>query len=598
MADKSVGELIAATSVTPTDLFVLEQNGTAKKLTGQILENWLVSFADGHGGIQSIVKKSTSGLVDTYRITLSDTTTFDFLVTNGRDVRSITKTGTSGLVDTYTIRYNDSTSDTLTVTNGAKGDKGDNQYVWIKYASQKPTASSHSFGDVADNWIGIYSGASKTAPTDWTQYEWFQIKGEKGDAGDPARLNSSAVEYQVSNSGTIIPSGTWSASVPVVAQGKYLWTRITQNFNTGNPVISYSVSRMGLDGSGSVSSVANISPDVNGNVPLTAADLNALSNTGGDLTGELRMNGQPISGLNPPTSDTQAANMGFVNQQVKKAAPRNLLDNSDFTNPVNQRGKKSYSEKGYYLDRWLCNNTRTTVTINDGYINIAASSEGNGYLRQTLPKDLDGIYTLAICARGTGQGQIYSSRDTKANDKLVFTTTSDWAVYTLVVDTSDTEYVPNQVSIAAVKSENIDVKWIALYEGEYTAETLPKYQPKGYAAELAECQRYYYRITASWKWITMGICISETQAMFTFKFPQPMRAYPTPNTPDPSLILVRCGTGSTQTPTALAWEHASDFYDIFQLEATVSGAGRGDVAGLYFDDEGVIEFSADFPGGL
>ena len=54
MADKSVGELIAAQSVTPTDLFVLEQNGTAKKLTGQILENWLVSFADGHGGIHSI----------------------------------------------------------------------------------------------------------------------------------------------------------------------------------------------------------------------------------------------------------------------------------------------------------------------------------------------------------------------------------------------------------------------------------------------------------------------------------------------------------------------------------------------------------------
>ena len=41
MADKSVGELISAQSVTPTDLFVLEQNGTAKKLTGQILLNWL-----------------------------------------------------------------------------------------------------------------------------------------------------------------------------------------------------------------------------------------------------------------------------------------------------------------------------------------------------------------------------------------------------------------------------------------------------------------------------------------------------------------------------------------------------------------------------
>lgn len=316
MADKAISELIAANQVTPTDLFVLEQSGTAKKLTGQILENWLVSFADGHGGIQSIVKKSTSGLVDTYRITLADTTTFDFLVTNGRSVRSITKTGTSGLVDTYTILFNDNTTDTITVTNGAKGDKGDNQYVWIKYASQKPTASSHSMGDVADNWIGIYSGASATAPTDWTQYEWFQIKGEKGDIGEAARLMSSAVEYQVSDSGTIIPSGAWSASVPVVAQGKYLWTRTTNNFNTGSSVVSYSVSRMGLDGSGSVSSVADISPDENGNVPLTASDVGALPNTGGDMTGAINMNGQKITGLNVPVANDEVANKGYVDTKL------------------------------------------------------------------------------------------------------------------------------------------------------------------------------------------------------------------------------------------------------------------------------------------
>lgn len=335
MADKSVGELVAAKSVTPTDLFVLEQNGTAKKLTGQILENWLVSFADGHGGIQSIVKKSTSGLVDTYRITFADTTTFDFLVTNGRDVRSITKTGTNGLVDTYTIRYNDNTTDTITVTNGAKGDKGDSQFVWIKYASQKPTATSHSFGDVADNWIGVYSGESATAPTDWTQYEWFQIKGEKGDTGKPAKLTSSTVEYQVSDSGTIIPSGAWSASVPVVAQGKYLWTRTTNTFNTGSPVVSYSVSRMGLDGSGSVSSVADISPDENGNVPLTAEDIGALPNTGGDVTGAINMNGQKIKGLNAPTEDDEPATKGYVD--AKKLSVELLWEIDSLTSPFKEK---------------------------------------------------------------------------------------------------------------------------------------------------------------------------------------------------------------------------------------------------------------------
>jgi hypothetical protein len=318
MADKSVGELIAAQSVTPTDLFVLEQNGTAKKLTGQILENWLVSFADGHGGIQSIAKLSTSGLADTYRITLADTTTFDFVVTNGRGVSSLRKTGTSGLVDTYTFTYNDGTTGTFTVTNGEKGDKGDNTYVWIKYASQQPTATSHSFGDVPDAWIGIYFGSLASAPTDWQQYKWYNIKGNVGDTGAAATLVSSSITYQVGDSGTVIPSGSWTGSVPSVTPGKYLWTRQMLQFNTGSPITSYSVSRFGIDGAGSVSTVAGVAPDANGNVPLTAASVKALSENGGNLYGGINMNGQTISGLNPPTESTQPATKGWVESRTQE----------------------------------------------------------------------------------------------------------------------------------------------------------------------------------------------------------------------------------------------------------------------------------------
>ena len=60
MANRQISDLSAANAVQAADLFVLEQDGTAKKLTGQILENWLLSFADGHGGIQSITW-TTSG---------------------------------------------------------------------------------------------------------------------------------------------------------------------------------------------------------------------------------------------------------------------------------------------------------------------------------------------------------------------------------------------------------------------------------------------------------------------------------------------------------------------------------------------------------
>lgn len=74
--------------------------------------------------ISNIEKKSTSGLTDTYEITLTDGTKKSFNVSNGKGIKSIAKTSTSGLVDTYTTTYNDGTTTTFTVKNGEKGDTG------------------------------------------------------------------------------------------------------------------------------------------------------------------------------------------------------------------------------------------------------------------------------------------------------------------------------------------------------------------------------------------------------------------------------------------------------------------------------------------
>ena len=317
MADRAVGELPPASSLKVNDKLVLEQDGAAKSLTGQVLLDFLTAAADGHGGIKTwaiisgpgalefklrlvlaqtdaiidvpmtngrgitgIRKSRTSGLKDYYTISYNDNTTSELTVTNGKGIKSITKVKTQDLIDTYQIAYNDGTSLQYTVTNGAKGDKGDNTYTWIKFAARDPKDPPHSMGDIPDRWVGFYWGSRSSAPTEWSAYHWYEIKGEKGDTGEPARLESWKTEYQVSSSGTVQPSGPWQEAPPQVPKGRYLWTRTTQVYNSGSPVISYGVSYMGLDGLDGLGTVSNIngktaSPD--GRIDLEAADIGACT---------------------------------------------------------------------------------------------------------------------------------------------------------------------------------------------------------------------------------------------------------------------------------------------------------------------------------
>ena len=82
-------------------------------------------------------------------------------------------------------------------------------------------------------------------------------------------------------------------------------------------------------GTGAVSTVAGISPDPDGNVPLTAADVKALPITGGTMEGPVNMNGQKLSGLNAPTVDDEAATKGYVD--TNKVDKANVVNNFSTT---------------------------------------------------------------------------------------------------------------------------------------------------------------------------------------------------------------------------------------------------------------------------
>lgn len=79
-----------------------------------------VTMLKGEKGsnIATITKTGTSGLVDTYTVTLTDGSTSTFNVTNGSSIESIEKTDTVGLVDIYTITLTNGDTSTFEVTNG------------------------------------------------------------------------------------------------------------------------------------------------------------------------------------------------------------------------------------------------------------------------------------------------------------------------------------------------------------------------------------------------------------------------------------------------------------------------------------------------
>lgn len=264
MADKQISQLPEASSVTITDLFVLEQSGAAKKLTGSTLQAWLLAMADGHGGIADIaytspVAPSRDG---TLTITLADGTTDSFTITNGADGTNGTD-GTNGATFTPSVDASGNISWTndgglpnpQTVNiKGATGDDGESSYAYIKWASEEPTSDA-DMSDVPDEWMGIYVGTSSTAPTHYTSYTWYKVKGETGAAGDDGEPIT-AVE-RTGGDGSPGTDDTYTCYVGDTAVGTF----IVHN---------------GVDGIGTVNSINGIGVDAGtNNITLTAANVNA-----------------------------------------------------------------------------------------------------------------------------------------------------------------------------------------------------------------------------------------------------------------------------------------------------------------------------------
>lgn len=116
VAGLRIDQLPSASTVEGDDFFVLQQNAVAKKLPGSTLIAQLAAALDGHGGIQSIEKTETKGLVDTFTVTFADGTTASFTVTNGRSINGVQYAGVVEDTISIQIAYNDGTTEVMPVT--------------------------------------------------------------------------------------------------------------------------------------------------------------------------------------------------------------------------------------------------------------------------------------------------------------------------------------------------------------------------------------------------------------------------------------------------------------------------------------------------
>ena len=285
-------------------------------------------------------------------------------------------------------------------------------------------------------------------------------------------------------------------------------------------------------------------------------------------------------------------NYNKIDNGVKTAmqgrAAYNLLDNSDFANPVNQRGRSGTYEgvsnyTTFVIDRWKTWSTGCTYTLSSAGLQIAnlnASSSDGPWEGLPNPERMKGkTYTLAVGYNGgnVACGNVAVPTGTLTEDKyLSAVSTSGTRPGVRFVIASTYSSIDFQILISA--GQTVTVEWAALYEGSYTADTLPAYVPKGYAAELAECQRYYYQ---SWNgsefnkgYITREAISSSSLALI--EFPIEMRIVPT----------ITFYTAANETGVVKEWTTNSSVSATQNYTSTkafgVSGGGNFTIGKTYY----------------
>lgn len=110
-------------------------------------------------------------------------------------------------------------------------------------------------------WEGSYSDNLETSSDNPDDYEpWAVIRGEDGADGvagkDGLGVSSTTITYAQSTSGTTAPTTGWTAQVPTLVKGQYLWTRTVWTYTDNSTETGYTVSYNAKDGNNGTDGIA------------------------------------------------------------------------------------------------------------------------------------------------------------------------------------------------------------------------------------------------------------------------------------------------------------------------------------------------------
>ena len=188
----------------------------------------LIRGADGHSPTVTATK---SGGTTTIKVDGTTIATVD----DGEDGTTPTVTTRKNSDGSTTVVING--SDSATIENGTDGTS---YYTYVRYSANADGSGMVASPTSATKYIGVYSGTSASVPA-YTSFKWSKYVGEDGNDAAPLTVTATSTEYQLSTSGTEVPTGEWSATPLAPTQTEFLWTKTTLTFSDGTTATSYSV---------------------------------------------------------------------------------------------------------------------------------------------------------------------------------------------------------------------------------------------------------------------------------------------------------------------------------------------------------------------